>query len=296
MSNNRVSYLERYLGGVDKIETGRPGGISEDRWLATYYKPEYASVLLRYLYYDNENVRAETIMLLTDVKEPAAADIVRKLSISDTEKVRGACIGYLSAIADVEERVPKIMDTLRHSRDDDFSKAASIMGSIGRMEDIDELRKIYGRVRGDMRKRIFDALSRIISRYPELESKKDLILSVPVHPDEDSYDRFITVSTDYLDKRYRENISDLRKISAKTRNNVVSAINKMRIRIYNESENFQHYGAEESERTEKLMELMTWASNDLLSKIVSDDGPGHICPKCGSEMIYYKGLWSCPDC
>lgn len=296
MSDNRVSYLERFLGGIDKIEAGRLGGISDDRWLVTYYRPDYSPVILRYLSYGNENVRAETVMLLTDVREPAAADIVRRMIVSDTEKVRGACIGYLSIVADAEERIPHLMDTLRRSRGEDFSKAASQMGSIGRSEDIDGLRKIYGQVRGDMRKDIFNTLTRIIGRYPELEPKRDLILSVPIPPDEDSYDRFITASVEYIDKRYRENVSGLDKISANTGNNVASALNKMRMRIYNESENIQYYGAEESERTEKLTELILWASKDLASKTVRANGPGHLCPKCGAQMILYRGLWSCPNC
>ncbi|NCA73885.1 MAG: HEAT repeat domain-containing protein [Gammaproteobacteria bacterium] len=296
MSDNKVGYLERFLGGVDKIESGRPGGISGDRWLTVYYRPEYAPVLLRYLSYGNENVRAETVMLLTDVREPAAADAVRSMSVSDTGKVRGACIGYLNAVSDAGGRVPSLMDVLKHSRGEEFSKAASLMGSLGRKEDIDELRKIYGQVRGEMRKELFGALERIIGRYPDLGPKRDLFLSVPVPPDEDAYDRFITVSTEYLDKRYRENVSAQKKIDAKTANNVSAALAKMRTRIYNESDNLQHYGAEESERTSELTELIRWASEDLASKTVLQGGPGHLCPKCGAQMILYRGLWSCPEC
>ncbi len=296
MSDNRVSYLERFLGGVDKVETGRPGSISDDRWLATYYRPEYAPVLLRYLSYANENVRAETLMLLTDVREPAAADTVRRMSVSDTEKVRGACIGYLNAVSDAEGRVPSLMDALKHSRGEEFSKAASLIGSFGRKEDIDELRRIYGQVRGDMRKELFTALERIIGRYPELGPKRDLLLSLPVSPNEDAYDRFVTVSEEYVDKRYRENVSSQKKIDAKTANNVSAALAKMRTRIYNESDNLQYYGAEESDRTYKLTELIRWASEDLALKTVVQGGPGHLCPRCGAQMVLYRRLWSCPEC
>ncbi len=296
MSDNRVNYLERFLGGMDKVEAGRPGGISDDRWLVAYYRPEYAPVLLRYLSYGNENVRAETLMLLTDVREPAAADAVRRMSSSDTEKVRGACIGYLNAVSDAEDRIPSLMDSLKYSRGEEFSKAASLMGAFGRKEDIDDLRRIYGQVRGEMRKELFNALERIIGRYPELLPKRDMLLSVPLPPEEDAFDRFITVSMEYLDKRYRENVSSQKKIDAKTAGNVSAALKKMRVRLYNESDNLQYYGAEESERTSRLMELIRWASEDLASKTIIQGGPGHLCPRCGAQMILYRGLWSCPEC
>lgn len=49
MSNYSIGYLQRYMGGIDKIETGRPGGISDDRWLVIHYDPKYGPILTRYL-------------------------------------------------------------------------------------------------------------------------------------------------------------------------------------------------------------------------------------------------------
>ena len=151
MSAGKAGYFERFMGGIDRIETGRPGGISEDRWLVAYYKPEYAPIICRYLSYGNEAVRAETVMLLTDVREPYAADIIRKMSTSDTEKVRGACIGYMNAVKSADERIPVLMDVLKHKRGEEFFKAAEAMKAYGRAEDVDGLRGIMGYLKGDMR-------------------------------------------------------------------------------------------------------------------------------------------------
>ncbi len=283
------------MGGIDKIETGRPGGISDDRWLVIHYDPKYGPILTRYLSFDNEQVRMETIMLLTDLKEPMAADTIRKMSTSDTEKVRGACIGYLAVVSEAEELIPQLMDTIKYKRGEEFSKAALTLGSVGRDEDIEDIRKVLGQVKGEMRDEIRKALSRIIYRYPDLKSKHDLILSLPVRPDEDAFDSFINKSIEYIDKRYRNNVSPETRISVTTRNNIVSALNKMSARIYNESDNLQYYGEEETERTAELADLISWASNDLATKTVYG-GEGHTCPKCGVDMVYYRGLWSCPDC
>lgn len=295
MSNNRASYLERYIGGVDKIETGRPGGISDDKWLVIYYTPNYGPILTRYLSYDNEQVRAETIMLLTDVREPVAADMIRKMSTSDTEKVRGACIGYLAVVSETEELVPQLMDTIKHKRGEEFSKAASILGTIGRSEDIEDIRKVYGQVKGEMRNEIRTTLSRIIDRHPDLESKRNFILSLPIRPDEDAFDSFINRSVEYIDTRYRNNVFSDKKISVIAKNNIISALNKMSTRLYNESDNLQYYGEEETDRTVELKDLIFWASEDLATKTVYGS-EGHMCSKCGADMVFYRGLWSCPDC
>lgn len=295
MSNNRPSYLERFIGGVDKIETGRPGGISDDKWLVIYYSPKYGPILTRYLSYDNEQVRAETIMLLTDLKEPVAADIIREMSTSDTERVRGACIGYLAVISETEELIPQLMDTIKHKRGEEFSKATSILGSIGRKEDIEDIRNVFGQVKGEMRNEVRTTLSRIVDRYPDLGSKRDFILSLPVRPDEDAFDSFINRSIEYIDIRYRTNVFPVNKISVTAKNNIVSALNKMSTRLYNELNNLQNYGEEETERSSGLAELISWASKDLTTKITYGD-KGHICSKCGTDLVYYRGLWSCPDC
>lgn len=295
MSNYRAGYIERYIGGIDKIETGRLGGISDDKWLVLYYNPKYGPILIRYLSFDNEQVRAETIMLLTDVKEPLAADTIRKMSTSDTEKVRGACIGYLAAVSETEELIPQLMKIIKYKRGEEFSKAALTLGSIGRDEDIEDIRNVLGQVKGEMREEIRNTLSRIIYRYPDLKSKRDFILSIPVRPDEDAYDSFINRSIEYIDIRYRNNVFPDAKISVTAKNNIVSALNKISARLYNESDNLQHYGEEETDRTVELYDLITWASEDLATKTVYGN-ERHVCSKCGGDMVYYRGLWSCTNC
>lgn len=295
-SSGKAGFLERYIGGIDRIETGRPGGISSNRWLVVNYRPEYAPILERYLSYDDDRVRAETIMLLTNVREPSVADTVRKLSVSDTERVRGACIGYLSVFAEAEKEIPELLRTVRYKTGTEFSRAAGMLGSVGRAEDIDAIRRSYGLVKGTMRDELRETLSRIVDRYPELESRRALILSLPLRPDEDSFGNFLSKSIEYLDVRYRNNIHPEKTVSAKTRNNIVSALNKMNLRIYNESENLEFYSAVETERADMLTDLIVWAREDLEGKTVRTSDIAHGCPKCGRAMTYYNGIWSCIHC
>lgn len=295
-SSGKTGYLERYIGGIDRIETGRPGGVSADRWLVVHYRPEYAPILKRYLSYDDERVRAETVMLFTDVKEPYVAETVRTMSIKDTEMVRGACIGYLSVFSEIEEKIPLMLDTIRYKRGEEFSKAAGMLGSIGRIEDIETIRRSYGMVKGSMRNELFDTLSRIIDRHPEMEQKRNLILSLPVRPDEDAFDRFLSKSIEYLDVRYRGNIFPEKNISATSHNNVASALNKMNIRLYNEADNLNLYCAGETERADLLADLIAWATKDLAGKIVRESEVAHRCPRCSNDMVFYNGIWSCPHC
>lgn len=296
MSAGKAGYFERFMGGIDKIETGRPGGISEDRWLAAYYRPEYAPIICRYLSYDNETVRAETVMLLTDVREPYAADIIGKMSVSDTEKVRGACIGYMNAVKSADEKIPVLIDVLKHRRGEEFFKAAEAMKAYGRAEDVDELRGIMGYLKDDMRTAVKNVLERIISRYPELKGKRDLILSAPLRPDVDSYNQFLNRSVEYLDVRYRNNVFPSGSISRSTETNILAALKKMKIRIYNETGNLEFYSPSEAERTKELTDLIVWAYGDLASKEVYEEKTSDLCPKCGKRMIQYKGFKSCPDC
>ena len=295
-SSGKAGYLERYIGGIDRIETGRPGGISDNRWLAVNYRPEYAPILERYLSYDDDRVRAETVMLFTDVRESSVIDTVRKMSTSDTERVRGACIGYLSVFAEAEERIPELLKTIRYKTGAEFSKAAGMLASIGRAEDVDTIRRSYGLVKGAMREELHETLSRIVDRHPELGSRRALILSLPVRPDEDAFGNFLNKSIEYLDVRYRENIHPGKTVSAKTRNNIASALNKMNFRLYNESENLEFYGAVETERADRLTDLIVWATEDLAGKTVLASDITRGCPKCGKAMTYYNGIWSCIHC
>ena len=98
MAVTKVEYLERFLEAVDRVVAGRPGSISEDRWLVNYYDADKLSVVSGYLDCDDERVRAETVLLLTDVRERAVLDKVRDMRQRDSERVRLACMGYLSAL------------------------------------------------------------------------------------------------------------------------------------------------------------------------------------------------------
>lgn len=296
MSGGSLSYLQRFIQGLDRIETGRPGGISNDRWLVINYRPEYGPILTRYLSYDDEQVRAETVMLLTDVRELLAADIVRKMSMTDTEKVKGACIGYLVSLSETEEKIPKLLETIRFKSGEEFSKAANLLGSLGRVEDIDDIRRVYGMVKGKMREEIHLTLSKIIDRYPELRSRGELLLSLPVRPDEDAFDRFVNKAIVYIDVRYRENVFPEKFISTNAKNNILSALNTMRVRLYNESDNLERYGAEETDLANDLSDLISWAYEDLAGKTEYCPEKENVCPKCGSDMVLYKRVWSCPKC
>ena len=70
----------------------------------------------------------------------------------------------------------------------------------------------------------------------------------------------------------------------------------MKIRIYNETDNLEFYSPYEAERTKELTDLIVWAYGDLASKQVYEEETGNLCPKCGKQMIQYKGFKSCPDC
>lgn len=172
------------------------------------------------------------------------------------------------------------------------------MGSVATEEDIPHLRKIYGQVGGEMRSAVKVALDRTISRFPELLPKRDLILSVPVYPNETEFEKFLDGAIEYIDVRYRSNIFPNEKIKQVSFNNVARALNKMRTRLYNEADNLQFYGPDKTDRSRELTSLIAWANEDLSRKsvIASDRAPSRICPGCGGLLVCYKGMWICPDC
>ena len=182
MSVTKVEYLERFIEAVDRVIAGRPGSISEDRWLVNYYDAEKLPIVSGYLDCDDERVRAETVLLLSDVHERAVLGKVREMRQKDSERVRLACIGYLSTIQGDDELIPQLFDVMDHSSGNEFMKAAARMASVAREEDVPHLRRIYGQVGGEMRSAVRVALDRVISRNPSLQPKRDLILSVPVYP------------------------------------------------------------------------------------------------------------------
>ena len=242
MSVTKAEYLERFLEAVDRVIAGRPGSISEDRWLVNYYDAEKLSVLSGYLDCDDERVRAETVMLLADVRERAVLDKVKDMRQRDSERVRLACMGYLSAIQSDDELIPQLFDVMDHRNGSEFMRAANRMASIAREEDVPHLRRIYGQVGGEMRSAVRVVLDRVIARNPSLQPKRELILSVPVYPNEQEFERFLDTSIEYLDVRYRENVLPRDKIKVGTFNNVARALGRMRTRLYNEADNLQFYG------------------------------------------------------
>ena len=74
MSVTKVEYLERFIEAVDRVIAGRPGSISEDRWLVNYYDAEKLPIVSGYLDCDDERVRAETVLLLSEGSVSPASD------------------------------------------------------------------------------------------------------------------------------------------------------------------------------------------------------------------------------
>lgn len=110
MAVSRMEYLERFLADVDKVMSGRPGSISEDRWLVNYYDPAKLSLMQGYLSCDDERVREETVLLLSEVHERAVLDVVKDMRQKDCERVRLACIGYLSAVQSEDEQIDQLFE------------------------------------------------------------------------------------------------------------------------------------------------------------------------------------------
>lgn len=298
MPVTKVEYLERFLEAVDRVIAGRPGSISEDRWLVNYYDAEKLPIVSGYLTCDDERVRAEVVMLLADVRERAVLERIQDMRRRDSERVRLACMGYLSVIQSDDELIPQLFDIMDHSSGSEFLRAANRMASVAREEDVPHLRRIYGQVGGEMRSAVKVVLDRVIARNPSLQPKRDLILSIPVYPNENEFEAFLDKAVEYLDVRYRRNVHPQPTVKLATFNNVARALAKMRTRLYNEADNLQYYGPDKTDRAEELNSLIAWANKDLASKEVTgtERSRSHVCPRCGEMMICYKGMWICPDC
>lgn len=298
MPVDRIEYMDRFLDAVDRVTAGRPGGITEDRWLVNNYGADVRSLLEKYLDIDDDRVMAETVLLFCDVRERAVMSRVKDMSRTGSERVRMACLGYLTTLKEDDDLIPELFDTLDHTTGIEFHRAAVRMAAIARLEDLDHVRRIYGQVNGEMRDDMKVVLERIIARNPELVPKHDLIMSMPVYPDEMAFDRFLDSSIEYLDVRYRRNVLPAETVSLGTFNNVARALNKMRTRLYNESDNLKYYGPDKNDRFMELQRLMSWANADLSGKKVTgaERRQSQLCPKCGGMMVSYKGIWTCPDC
>lgn len=299
MAVTNIEYLERFLDDVDKVVAGHPGAISEDRWLVANYDPGKLPSLIPYLDFEDRSVRAELVTLMGDVRERGVYDKVLQMRDENGDAVSMACLGYLTTIRDDDEAIPGLIDTMEHTRGADFSRAARRLAGIARESDLPAVRKIYGQVGGTMRDETRIVLERIISRNPHLSSKRDLILSVPVYPDESAFERFLDTSIEYLDVRYRRSILPEKAVKEQTFNNIARAIRKMRTRLYNEADNLRFYGPDKEDRFHELSALMKWANDDLSKKkvILSDERKqSRVCPRCGGMLVCYKGIWMCPDC
>lgn len=292
----RSEYLERFYDAVDAVDSGRVHAIDEDRRLVISYSADYASVMAPFLRHDNEDVRAELVSLFTEVYERSVQEDVGRMHRSDTQKVRDRCLGYLKTMEDADSRIPGLMDDLEHTRGHDYMAAAKALERIARDSDIDRVRTVYGQTEGDMQDAARRILEAILDRSPRLEPKRVLILSMPVYPDEAAFDRFLDGAVDYIDVRYRGNVHGRDSISLTTYNNIVAALNKIRIRLYNEADNLVYYGPDMADRHLELSELLVWALGDLSSKAVVASGEvrSRACPLCGGMMVKTGNGWACP--
>ena len=174
-------------------------------------------------------------------------------------------------VEDDDALIPSLFDIVEHEDGHRFMNAASRLSKIARAEDVQRARRTYGGVTGEMRSAMKAVIEGIIRRNPSLEAERGLLLSIPVIPDEDAFDRFLTNATDYIDVRYRRNVFPKRGISAKVRSNVADALAKIRRRLYNEADNLAYYDLDKSDRFEELSGLLAWASADLEDKSVFKD-------------------------
>ena len=293
----RLEYLEHFLDSVEFVSSGRKGSISNDKWLMSNYQSSFFTIVEKHLKNTDHRVRSETIILLTNVKERSAAAIIKEMRSADNENVSNACLGYLKAIGEDDELIPQLIETLDLRRGQEFKKAAMKLASVGRRDDIKDIRRIYGQVDGEMREDMKKTLLTVIGRYDDLASKKELLLTVPVFPNEKNFISFLNSSEEYLNVRYRDKISIRKRVSSDTYNNVVRGMKKIRVRMFNESDNLADYGEELTERYNDLVDLLAWASEDLLKKEVDwNTEQGTICPKCGSKMAFGNDIWKCIEC
>jgi len=293
----RSEYLDRFYDAVDAVASGRAGAISEDRRLRNTYRADYAPVMAAFLQDDDERVRCEVVYLFAEVRERSVRDEIRRMYRSDTQRVRDHCLGYLKALEEDDARIPGLIDSLQHSRGEEYHAAAVALAKMARGEDVDAVREVYGLVDGPMREDARAILEGILERNPDLRRQRALIMSLPVYPDEAAFDRFLDRSMEYLDVRYREKVHPFESVSLTTYNNVAAAMNKIRVRLYNEADNLQFYGPDMADRHLELSKVLSWAAGDLAGKRVTSSGeaPSMVCARCGGMMVRTKSGWVCPE-
>ena len=272
MPISELDYLERFIECSRLVERGKRGAIRDDRFLLKSYDRSFYHILKKEgLDHSVHSVRAETILLLMELRDPSALREVTNMRYSDVSSVSDACVSYLTALKDAEAVKKELFDILEHKNGVQFRNAAMRMSRVATDEDVPALRRIYGQVEGPMRENIKECLTSIISRYPELKRKERYILSIPVFPDERSFDKFMDKSIVYLDIRYRDSIAPRSSVSMRTFNNVVSAIRTMQVRIYNERDNLKWYEPSKANVIKELESLIRWVVDDLNEKDVIPD-------------------------
>lgn len=294
-----MDYLGRFLDGVDFLLSGKKGSISEDRWLVRNYNPNFYDIVAKGLDNQDYRVRAEVVLLFSELGERSAMGKIKALRRTDKESVTMACLAYLNRMEEADDLIPQLMDDLQHGQGDVFRKAALKMKSVGRSEDIATLREIYGGLGDGRAPLIQEVISSIVDRNPELENKKDLLISKPVFPNEDAYSRFLDKAIDYIDIRYREKIAVRHSISSSTFKNIIKALGDIRIRLYNEEANLEYYHPTDIERHRHLITILEWVYSDLGSKELNDITKTKAvsrCPDCNHEMRYYNDQWMCTEC
>lgn len=292
------TYSDRFLDSVDAVESGYKGSISGNKWLINNYRHDFYKSMAVHLRSPDNRVVSELIDFFTAVEERSPLNDIKVLRKEGSEAVRLSSLGYLKHMSDNDRLIEELFDILEHRSGQEFMLAARKMAKIARTSDMAHVRGIYGQVDGEMREQVKAVIVSIISRSPELKDKKDLLLSIPVYPNEYEFESFLDKSIDYLDVRYRCNILPKDSVSLKTYNNIVIAMKTMRTRLYNESDNLTYYGPDKTDRFYELERLVEWAADDLAGKkvIMPDRRTTRPCPRCGTSMSFINGAWSCPDC
>lgn len=109
----------------------------------------------------------------------------------DSERIRMACTRYMSSIQSDDKLIPQLLDVFDHASSAEFARGAGRITAVAKEKDISHLRRIYGRVNGKIRLSVKVIPERVITRNPGLWPKRDLVLSVPVYPNESEFEFFL---------------------------------------------------------------------------------------------------------
>lgn len=298
MTVDSSTYSDRFLDSVDAVESGCKGSISGNKWLINNYRHDFYKSIAIYLKSSDSRVVSEVIDLFTAVEERSPSNDIKVLRKEGSEAVRLSSLGYLKHMDDNDRLIEELFDVMEHRNGQEFLLATRKMAKIARTSDMAHVRSIYGQVDGEMREQVKAVMEAIISRSPELKDKRDLLLSMPIYPNEYEFESFLDKSMDYLEIRYRNNILPKDSVSLKTYNNIVIAMKTMRTRLYNESDNLAYYGPDKTDRFYELEKSIEKVAEDLAGKkvVMPDRRTTRPCPRCGTSMSFINGAWACPDC